>query len=1355
MESSFFEYRDATAVEDESDTEIIDNSLIDDQSFSTTKKPGIKNHTLYIAESEDDTDEDAKDRRFLSVSVTRSSVEATTLISSSDDDKRGCIRSQSATSNKELACSSDEELSPEIVPRRRPNNAQRRSSLLFIGRKNRKRMILTDSDTENSIIIEHDKNRKHACLKDTPAKINSRILAKAIADGTKKADDSCHNSCDTGDDQVESGNVSKNSSDDEEENIPQKADMSHCSKEFSENSSDEHVDCDKESHNVSSSDRKQSDIRESSGEVCNNEKPKSDASEYSEADESDELDEDQMVMSRATRMSIMGFVPKESPSDESDFIQSDDNSNSRPNSANSLTDLPDVSVSLHKTPEKLNNEDDDINESRISCSPFSSPLKDITNNFNESFKIDDKNKSNRVQNNNDIICDLTQNDSFETYDLTRSESNYLSNKVFNRMTGSGSSYNEKVIDEDLTIIDAKPEIIALSSDDEDEVKEEKKSLKVEKSSTKKEDTSASKTQRVGSDMKQFLLPPSYPNQVVYVQKHVRENELAKLNGLQEDLHNIRHLLETMDVDTLPDRGVKLIERLTALELEVKRQGDKVANMVVEPDNPTLKDVAQDGFNGGENKGLSWDDIQKASNAVQPRMFGKQAMATHMAERNLILERLRDLHESLASRPPENEFAENPAALKTQLMPHQLHALAWLRWRETQRPAGGILADDMGLGKTITMIALIAIEKESDMDDDDDEYDDHTGKNSSKLIRGGTLVVCPASLMQQWAGEVAQHCRPHAVSVCQHHGAARAQQPHRLATYDLVLTTYNILLRETEKGGALCRVRWRRVVLDEAHAVRNHKSLTAAAVLPRSLRAFRRWALTGTPMHNRDLDLFALLRFLGCSPFDDLQMWKKWIDNKSLGGQERLSTIMRCVMLRRTKQQLQERGQLACLPPRDVHERTVTLARDELNVYQKLLVFSKTLFAQFLHQRAEKRADAEGFLPSGKDSAYAEMHKKMIKLQGAKPVKSHEILVLLLRLRQVCCHCSLIAAILNDDDTTGEQLETDNAENDLLDELNKLVLEDKKNTKRKSGEGEKEKKKEKEEEDEEGTTAAEAVRSVLSRTNPVFDLERRSSKISAVMDCLNENVFPNEGEKAVVVSQWTGVLRLVERELKRAGVQCVTLSGDVPVNARAPLVRALNDPASPVRTKRFEYEVVFAGYVTVAVGWRRGTEPVRRQPPAAAGPALEPTAGAAGAGPRVPRRPGAPRAYLQVGTRTAAAAAGPALEPTAGAAGAGPRVPRRPGAPRAYYRLVPALLLLRSALEPTLQQQAQGRVYGVCQARHAHIYRLLPALLLLPLLDPHCNPQLEQRAQYLHSHTRDVVPFVLAATTKMPALEATP
>jgi transcription termination factor 2 len=68
------------------------------------------------------------------------------------------------------------------------------------------------------------------------------------------------------------------------------------------------------------------------------------------------------------------------------------------------------------------------------------------------------------------------------------------------------------------------------------------------------------------------------------------------------------------------------------------------------------------------------------------------MATHLAERNLILERLRDLHASLDSRPPDSAHAPAPSGLVSDLMPHQLHALAWLRWRETQRPCGGILGD---------------------------------------------------------------------------------------------------------------------------------------------------------------------------------------------------------------------------------------------------------------------------------------------------------------------------------------------------------------------------------------------------------------------------------------------------------------------------------------------------------------------------------------------------------------------------------------------------------------------------------------------------------------------------------------
>ncbi|KAM3959297.1 transcription termination factor lodestar [Aphomia sociella] len=1138
MDSSFFEYRDKTGTISDSDSEIIDSSLVVNDSFATKKKSCVKNHTVYVAESEESATDDSllpklkqdtfypgkcmvpktictwmKSQRLLAAmcalhtdryfhsnaGISLDAAPRPGLCDLADTRIRGSIRRQSETSsNKVVVTSSDEEeTSPERPKQRsslRPKSSDTPDSFI-VNKKRKKRMVLLDSDTENSIIIEHDRHKKLTCLKDTPLKIDSGKIVNH--------DMSCNDIQDTTEDE-----------DDDAENETPK---------------------DTEETNHENDCVTKDEVNEADGEV----------SEVETADETDDgPDEDQMVLSRATRMSIMGVIPKgnDGDSDDSDFIQSDEShQKTRGGSTDSLTELPFVD-SFEKTPQKT---EIDNETSRLTCSPFSSPLHDVTNNLNKSTNEYVSNVSIVKEQFNKKSDNLNRAEFSFSEKLDTDKAGVLKSKVLNNLMSSKVDDNkENDIDDDVTVIDSKPEIIALSSDDEDEVKVEK-SPKLKQERKSKE-----------NDIKQYLVPRSYPNQVVYVKKNVRENELSKLNGLKEDLQNIRYLLENMDVNTLPDGGVKLIQRLTGLEAEVRRQGDKVANMIVEPDSPTAEDIAKDGFDKAD-KGLSWDDIQKASNAVQPRMFGKQAMATHMAERNLILESLRHLHSSLASRPADSAAAPAPAAVRCALLPHQLHALAWLRWRETQRPGGGILADDMGLGKTITMISLVLSDKENSIDDGDSDDDDY-GKSSSKSCRGGTLVVCPASLMQQWAAEVGKHCAPHCLNICLHHGAARAAQPQRLAVCDLVITTYNILQRDSEKNGVLMRVMWRRVILDEAHIVRNHKSATSAAVC--GLRARRRWALSGTPIHNRDLDLYALLKFLRCTPFDDLTMWKKWIDNKSQGGQERLNTVMRCILLRRTKQQLQQRGQLNCLPDKTAHECLVTLSQHEMNVYQKVLVFSKTLFAQFLHQRAEKQADAQSFVPPEKDTAYAKMHKKMIALQGAKPVKSHEILVLLLRLRQVCCHCGLIAAMLDED--SAADVQEDPAGQDLLAELNKLSLEDSK-SRRKSG-NKAEQEEEEQEGPEESTSVAEAIRSVLSPNNPVFDLTRLSSKIQAVMDCLNKNVFSNKVDKAVVVSQWTSVLRVVERELRRAGQRCVTLSGAVPVPARAALVHALNEPRSDVR-----------------------------------------------------------------------------------------------------------------------------------------------------------------------------------------------
>lgn len=134
-------------------------------------------------------------------------------------------------------------------------------------------------------------------------------------------------------------------------------------------------------------------------------------------------------------------------------------------------------------------------------------------------------------------------------------------------------------------------------------------------------------------------------------------------------------------------------------------------------------------------------------------------------------------------------------------------------------------------------------------------------------------------------------------------------------------------------------------------MRNHKTSLSKAVC--EIVAEKRWALTGTPIHNKMIDIYAILKFLKCSPFDDLQHFKRWIDNNSDSGQQRLATIMKSTMLRRTKQELQIKGELEALPDKTVQLVEVTMDKEERVAYEVILKYSATLLGQYLAQRAEK------------------------------------------------------------------------------------------------------------------------------------------------------------------------------------------------------------------------------------------------------------------------------------------------------------------------------------------------------------------------------------------------------------------
>lgn len=130
--------------------------------------------------------------------------------------------------------------------------------------------------------------------------------------------------------------------------------------------------------------------------------------------------------------------------------------------------------------------------------------------------------------------------------------------------------------------------------------------------------------------------------------------------------------------------------------------------------------------------------------------------------------------------------------------------------------------------------------------------------------GGTLIVCPMTLLSQWKAEVEAHVARGALTAYCYYGTDRARERRVLTSADVVITTYGVLASECGQDnfleeGPVHSVHWFRVVLDEAHSIKASKTQSAKGVF--HLTADRRWCLTGTPIQNKIEDIFSLLHFL--------------------------------------------------------------------------------------------------------------------------------------------------------------------------------------------------------------------------------------------------------------------------------------------------------------------------------------------------------------------------------------------------------------------------------------------------------------------------------------------------------------
>jgi DNA repair protein RAD5 len=294
--------------------------------------------------------------------------------------------------------------------------------------------------------------------------------------------------------------------------------------------------------------------------------------------------------------------------------------------------------------------------------------------------------------------------------------------------------------------------------------------------------------------------------------------------------------------------------------------------------------------------------------------------------------------------------------------------------QEQTCLGGILADEMGLGKTIEMLSLVHshTSPEQQAATSDTKSNAVTslprlGRNSNGVepAPATTLVVAPMSLLAQWASEAEKASKEGTCKVLIYYGSEKSVNLQTLCSAaniasapNVIITSYGTILSEFNavaaaggnrgSHGGLFSIEYWRIILDEAHMIKNRQSKTAKACY--ELAAKHRWTLTGTPIVNRLEDLFSLVRFLRVEPWSNFSFWKTFITVPFEKGDfvralDVVQTVLEPIVLRRTKDMKTPDGEaLVPLPPKTVTIEHVKLSDPEREVYELIFARAKRAFS---------------------------------------------------------------------------------------------------------------------------------------------------------------------------------------------------------------------------------------------------------------------------------------------------------------------------------------------------------------------------------------------------------------------------
>lgn len=286
-------------------------------------------------------------------------------------------------------------------------------------------------------------------------------------------------------------------------------------------------------------------------------------------------------------------------------------------------------------------------------------------------------------------------------------------------------------------------------------------------------------------------------------------------------------------------------------------------------------------------------------------------------------------------------------LKTDLLPHQRHGLAWLKHHWEAGNWGALLADDMGLGKTLEALAFLSCLK------------CHTA--AKRLPHRPMLVVAPTGLLQNWREEHDKHLSGAGLGrVVEAHGMALrrlriGKQPQAgpggelafgqpllnettVKTADWVLTTYETLRDYQHSFG---RIRWRAGVFDESQKIKNPGARVTDAALAMNIDFAL--LMTGTPVENRTADIWSMLDRAEPGMFGTLKEFSRRYETRGADGDPPLAELhgrlnqpedetAPALMLRRLKE-----DHIPALPDKQVHRCIVEMPPLQAKAYEGIVL----------------------------------------------------------------------------------------------------------------------------------------------------------------------------------------------------------------------------------------------------------------------------------------------------------------------------------------------------------------------------------------------------------------------------------